>query len=71
MTTGIHARAHTNQRNQAHTHSLCNAHPFNPVVPPHPRTHQVATASIPALLRLGSGGLVLGYNVSLAEDDGK
>ncbi|PNW81816.1 hypothetical protein CHLRE_06g261500v5 [Chlamydomonas reinhardtii] len=32
---------------------------------------EVATASVSALLRLGSGGLVLGYNVSLTDDDGK
>lgn len=32
---------------------------------------QVATASLPALLRLGCGGLALGYEVSLTEDDGK
>ncbi|KXZ52189.1 hypothetical protein GPECTOR_10g819 [Gonium pectorale] len=32
---------------------------------------EVASASLPALLRFGSGGLVVGYNVGLAEDDGK
>ncbi|GLC45000.1 hypothetical protein PLESTB_001745000 [Pleodorina starrii] len=32
---------------------------------------EVASASLPALLRLGSGGLCLGYSVSLVDDDGK
>ncbi|EFJ53145.1 hypothetical protein VOLCADRAFT_55524, partial [Volvox carteri f. nagariensis] len=32
---------------------------------------EIATASLPALLRLGSGGLSLGYQVGLTEDDGK
>ncbi|GIL77871.1 hypothetical protein Vretimale_6589 [Volvox reticuliferus] len=32
---------------------------------------EVATASLPSLLRLGSGGLSLGYRIGLEADDGK
>lgn len=32
---------------------------------------EVASASLPALLRLGSGALVLGYEAGLVDDDGK